>query len=230
MKKNNKLSCYLMALLFMIISYLLVNNIVISILNGLYFFLIVYKYITLSFIKVNKKIDTYEEFTHFANVLIMQLTVTPNLNESLNEIARINKKTYSEVLLDDSLTINEKLESLEQFFPIPLYHILKHILLLYAEQGGDILTMSQELLNKCDMELANMQEIYSLNRQKWSESVIMWGFALVGFFYLRSSLISYYLTLIEKPSFMVSVEIFLLIFVSTLKLVSNRYIKEQVEL
>lgn len=230
MKKNNKLSCYLMALLFMIISYLLVNNIVISILNGLYFFLIVYKYITLSFIKVNKKIDTYEEFTHFANGLIMQLTVTPNLNESLNEIARINKKTYSEVLLDDSLTINEKLESLEQFFPIPLYHILKHILLLYAEQGGDILTMSQELLNKCDMELANMQEIYSLNRQKWSESVIMWGFALVGFFYLRSSLISYYLTLIEKPSFMVSVEIFLLIFVSTLKLVSNRYIKEQVEL
>ena len=90
--------------------------------------------------------------------------------------------------------------------------------------------MSQELLNKCDNELSNMHEIYSLNKQKWIESVVMWGFAIIGFLYLRSSLISYYLTLIKNSSFMVCVEVFLLVFITTLKLVSKKYIKEQVEL
>lgn len=229
-KNNGKSSCYLIALLFMILSYYLLESIILAILNGLYFFVIIYKYVTLSFIEVNNKIDTYEEFSHFANGLIMQLSVTPNINDSFKQIASINKKEYSEILEDDSLSINEKLESLENYFPIPLYHILRHILLLYIEQGGNIIDMSQELLNKCDNELSNMQEIYSLNKQKWIESVVMWGFAIIGFLYLRSSLISYYLTLIKNSSFMVCVEVFLLVFITTLKLVSKKYIKEQVEL
>ena len=229
-KKNNKISCYLASLLFMALSYYLLNNLIFALINGLCFFLVMYKYITLSFIKVNEKLDTYEEFTHFANCLIMQLSVTPNLNESFNEVAKIHKRDYSDILLDDSLTVSEKLESLENNFPIPLYHILKHILLLYVEQGGNILDMSQELLNKADLELSNMQEIYSLNKQKWMESVIMWGFAMIGFFYLRSSLISYYITLIQRRSFMLCVEIFLLVFLVTLKIVSQKYIREQVDL
>lgn len=229
-KNSNKVSCYFLALLFMILSYYLLENIIIAILNGLYFFVIVYKYIELSFMLVNKKINTYDEFSHFANGLIMQLSVTPNINDSLKQIAEINKKYYSEILIDDSLTVNEKLDGLENYFPIPLFYVLKHILLLYIEQGGNILDMSQELLNKCDNELNNMQEIYSLNKQKWTESVVMWGFAIIGFLYLRSSLISYYMTLIKETSFKICVEMFLLVFVITLRLVSQKYIKEQVEL
>ena len=84
-KNNGKSSCYLIALLFMILSYYLLESIILAILNGLYFFVIIYKYVTLSFIEVNNKIDTYEEFSHFANGLIMQLSVTPNINDSFKQ-------------------------------------------------------------------------------------------------------------------------------------------------
>ena len=60
-KKNNKISCYLASLLFMALSYYLLNNLIFALINGLCFFLVMYKYITLSFIKVNEKLDKYFE-------------------------------------------------------------------------------------------------------------------------------------------------------------------------
>lgn len=228
-KDNTQIMCLIISMIFVILSYWLLGNIIISLLNGLFFFYVIYKGITIVYRKVIKKIQTYEEFRNFANQLIMQLSVTPSINDAFAQISSMCDKKYHNILLDESLLLNEKLESLENYFPIPLFFILKHILLLYVEQGGNILEMSQELLSKCDIELVNMQEIFALNKHKWSESIIMWGFAILGFVYLRSALISYYLTLIENVSFMLCIEGFIILFISCLNISSKKYLKEQIE-
>ncbi len=228
-KDNLQIICLIISMFFLILSYWLLNNLMLSLINGLFFFYVIYKNIILSYKKVINKIQTYEEFRNFSNQLILQLSVTPSIKDAFEQISTMDSKQYYSILIDDSLMLNEKLESLENYFPIPLFLILKQILLLYVEQGGDILEMSQQLLNKCDIELANMQEVFSLNKHKWSESIVMWGLAILGFIYLRSALVTYYLILIKKVSFKFGVEGFLILFILCLNISSKKYLKEQIE-
>lgn len=229
-KDNSQLICYFISLLFMGINYLLLSNIYFALFNGVCFFIVLYKNVVLTYKQVNQRINNFEKFKSFANRLIMQLSVTPSINDAFKQMCNIEQEEYNDVLLDDSLLIEEKFDNLDNYFPMPLYQVLKQILLIYQEQGGQILVMSQELLNKCDIEYSNMLEIYSINRQKWSECLIMWAFAILGFVYLRSALISYYLILIKSFVFVIFIEAFIILFIYCMSLVSKKYLREQIDL
>lgn len=229
-KDNFQFICYIISLLFMGLTYLLIDNLYFALFNGVCFFYVIYKNVVLVYKQVHFRINNFERFKCFTNRIIMQLSVTPSVSEAFRQISNISNEEYNDVLQDDSLLVGEKLDNLEYYFSMPLYQVLKQILLIYEEQGGQILEMSQELLNKCDLEYSNMLEIYSINKQKWSECLIMWVFAILGFIYLRSALISYYLILIRSLIFVAFIEGFILMFIYSLSIVSNRYLKEQIDL
>jgi len=58
----------------------------------------------------------------------------------------------------------------------------------------------------------------------------MWAFAILGFVYLRSALISYYLILIKSFVFVIFIEAFIILFIYCMSLVSKKYLREQIDL
>jgi cytidylate kinase len=68
-----------------------------------------------------------EVFSHFANSLVMQLTVMPNVSTSLIDISDYLDKEQKDIISNEELLINERLDLLDKYYDFPLYYVFKEI-------------------------------------------------------------------------------------------------------
>ena len=85
----------------------------------------------------------------------------------------------------------EKLTYLHKYFAFDLYRIFLDIVTLWSEQGGDILTMSQHLINQVRLK-SNLIHCQNVQRSKTIEFTVLWTIALSIMASLRFALSQFY--------------------------------------
>ena len=188
-------------------------------------FLLINFYTIPKLINIMKYRSSLLTFSHFANSLIMQITVTPNASTAINEISNFLNNEEKEILQNDELLVKEKLEAIEKNYDFPLYQVFKEIIVLYDTQGGDIIDMSLQLLRQIDDYIKNVEEIYLDNIKKISEVLVLWGFAFGVIIYIKEIMKDYYMQIILNQSFQMVIGIFFMMFIITLFILSKKYIE-----
>ena len=123
MKKSKEvIVSYIVGLVFGVIVYYFSLDLILSIISFSFMFCLLKFFIIHKLNKLKSFRKSLSNFSHLANSLIMQLTVTPNATTSLNEISNFLSEDERTILQNDELLVKEKLDSIEKYYNFPLYH------------------------------------------------------------------------------------------------------------
>lgn len=230
---NNKvkemLASYFFAILMFLMVFYFTSKIIYGAILGVLTFLLINFYLIKKLKSLQKLKKSLSKFSHLANSLIMQITVTPNVSMSMEAISDLLDEEERNIFSNDELLVKEKLDSIEKFYPFPLFQVFKEIIVLYDTQGGNIIDMSMQLLAQIDEYIKNFEVIFLDNNKKIGEVMILWCFSLIALFYIKTVLNDYYVEIIKLAKYQYIIVIFFLMQLLSVFIVAKKYIEVKVD-
>lgn len=167
-----------------------------------FYFLFIYKKL-INHLSVLKKVH---ECYLFSNNFLVTLSIKQTLNASFEAVRTSVSDEFFEYLQSiDELNPQEKLLYLNKYFPFHSFQIFVEVILLWIEEGGDILQMSSHVINA----IREMQEYasycQSIDKRKGFEIATLWFFSLIIVVVLKFSLTGSYAEMLKQPIFIASV-------------------------
>lgn len=139
-----------------------------------------------------------QDMNQIINALVLQISVTPSLYTSLEAIFPNLSISLQEKIGD----IREEapldvMERLNFGFNHPVFSIFNQILKLYVEQGGDIIAMTQQIVNQANQVKTYTMDYLQVKNKKMKELLVSWGFSWLTMIYMRYLLSQYYLAMVH---------------------------------
>ena len=179
---------------------------------------------------IKRRIDKYQEKTRryhqcyqFINSYLISLSIKGSLSAARESSYGTADKGTREVI--DSikdLDEEEKLSYLSKYFKFDLYHLFVDTIKVWREQGGDILTMSQYLINKVRLKEEYLLFCESVHRSKLVEFFVLWGITLTILTSLRFALSQFYTKIIHAMFFQIAVVVLFLFVLLSIYLMVSR--------
>lgn len=172
------------------------------------------------FKKHNLKINRFHQCYSFINNFLISLSIKESILGAFESACEGMGDDFNEEL-DAMADFNEmeKVSYLHHYFPFHLYRLFIDLVSLWSEQGGDVIEMSNHLLNEAreieDYLMFSQRE----NKKALAEFGVLWGFSLSILFILRFVLNDFYDSIIKQsfyPYSVLAIFIFLLISIEIL--------------
>ena len=142
-----------------------------------------------SFYKYQVKTRRFAECYHFINTFIVSLSVKGVVQGAYETtIGAMNEDFITNIENIEAFSNKEKLEHLNKYFRFHVYSLFVDLINIYEEQGGDILAMSNHLLDETRMIEEYVSESRTIAKKKIFEFVILWALTLGIMIFLRFSL------------------------------------------
>ena len=202
--------------LFAIAYYLGTNSLIFTILLLVITFAYFLVVIARRFAKFNNKVKRFHECYFFINNFVVGLSIKSSVSAALENLYSSMSSDYQEeIKACDEMNDEEKLRYLEKFFPFHIYQLFLDVFLLWVEQGGDIIQMSNHLT----IQLRESEELIvfseSNNRSHLVEFSMLWGFAIAIVVALRFALSIFFETISKQLFFQIGIfAVFLFVLVS----------------
>ena len=167
---------------------------------------------------IKRQIDKYQEKTRryhqcyqFINSYLISLSIKGSLSaareSSYGTADKVTRKVIDSI---KDLDEEEKLSYLCKYFKFDLYHLFVDTIKVWSEQGGDILTMSQYLINQVRLKEEYLLFCESVHRFKLIEFFVLWGITLTILTSLRFALSQFYTRIIHAMFFQIAVVVLFL--------------------
>ena len=139
------------------------------------------------------KIHRYHQCYQFINTFIVSLNIKGSMSAAIESSYEVSDETTKEVL-DSIKEMNEeeKIGYLCKYFKFDLYRLFVDIVSLWNEEGGDILKMSQYLVNQARLKEQYLITCETIHRQKTIEFVTLWSISLAILAILRFTLSQFF--------------------------------------
>ena len=89
--------------------------------------------------------------------------------------------------------------------------------------------MSMRLLEQIDNYIKNIEEISLDNYKKISEVLVLWGFSFAALFYVKHVLHNYYIEIVKENIFKIVIFLFFFMFVTSLFILTKKYIEVKID-
>ena len=186
------------------------------------FFIFLFSLVFFVFI-VRRQIDKYREKTRryhqcyqFINTYLVSLSIKGSMTAARESSYDTSDKGTKEIL--DSIKEfdeGEKLSYLGKYFKFDLYHLFLDTVSLWNEQGGDILAMSQHLVNQVRLKEEYILFCESTHRTRLVEFIVLWALTLLILISLRFALSQFFTHIVKTIFYQVAVvAIFIFLIVS----------------
>lgn len=166
--------------------------------------------------KYQEKTRRYHQCFRFINTYLVSLSIKGSLSYARESAFNVSDERVKEVVTSiKELSEEEQLSYLSKYFKFDLYRLFVDTVNLWNEQGGDILKMSERLLNKVRLKEEYLLRCESMHKSKVIEFTILWFISLMILASLRFALSSFYTRIIKMPFYQIAVVvIFLFVLVS----------------
>lgn len=157
------------------------------------------------------KIHRYHQCYQFINTFIISLNIKGSMNAALLSSYETSDESTKEVL--DSIkemSEEEKISYLGKFFKFDLYRLFVDTVFLWNEEGGDILEMSQYLINQARLKEQYLITCETIHRQKTIEFVVLWSISLAILAILRFTLSQFYFHIRDSLFYQIAVSVIIL--------------------
>ena len=180
--------------------------------------------------KYQEKTRRYHQCYQFINSYLISLSIKGSLTaarESSYGTADSGTKEVIDSIKD--LDEEEKLSYLCKYFKFDLYHLFLDTIKVWREQGGDILMMSQYLINQVRLKEEYLIHCESVHRSKLIEFFVLWGITLTILTSLRFALSQFYSRIIDATFFQVAVVVLFLFLLLSIYIMVSRIVNVTLE-
>ena len=147
--------------------------------------------------------------------------------ESAYETADEDTKTLMDTIKE--LTEEEKIMYLCKYFKFDLYRLFVDTVYLWNEEGGDILKMSQYLVNQARLKEQYLLTCETIHRQKTIEFVVLWSISLAILSILRFALSQFFERISSTIFYQVAVVVIVLFAIASIYILIMRISKIDLE-
>lgn len=205
-KKNNNFLIYLILgivfLLVVLASYLVTNNFIVPIVVFVSSVAYALLYARKKIVKHNEKLKHIEECYNFSYNFTISINVKNSVDvayESISESLSPSLKEYLSTLEhEDRLTA---IGHLRNYFKISAFDVYYRILLLYFEQGGNIVQMASLILEEMENLNARALTMKLKIRRSLLNFSILWFLSLAILVMTRFLIPTFYLDMLANPIF-----------------------------
>lgn len=188
-------------------------------------------YICYYFILLRKKFVNYYSLItrvhscyHFINSFIITLSV----KESYEDAFRAGILLEDKFLIDQTRVIKEmnvydRVKYLRSYFNLSIYKMFLNILDLYQDQGGNILTMSDNLIRECTRTEKTLSETLSLGYKYLIEFMVLWTMSFGIVVFIRFGIRDFYQMMLNNPIISPLIFLFFLIALVSIHLFFNLF-------
>ena len=181
----------------------------------------------------NKKMKEYALITNrfhscyrFINNLIISLSVKHTLSGALESvITSMDEDFIKEYQELSHLNDFEKIEYLKKYYRFHIYNLFVDIINLYLEQGGNILTMASEVIDKSRLIEEYLKNTHTIGTRKMVEFAVLWIFSILILLVLRFVLADFYSLIASKLFFQVAVVALILFIAVSIHIFVSRFTK-----
>ena len=173
--------------------------------------------------KYREKTRRYHQCYQFINTYLVSLSIKGSMTaareSSYNTADSATKKIVDSIQNFDE---NEKLSYLCKYFKFDLYRLFLDTVFLWNEQGGDILAMSQHLVNQVRLKEEYIIFCESTHRSRLVEFIVLWSLTLLILISLRFALSQFFTHVVKTVFYQIAViAIFLFILISIYVLIKR---------
>ncbi|MCQ2772181.1 MAG: hypothetical protein MJ238_02750 [Bacilli bacterium] len=181
------------ALLFAVATYLMLGNILLSLLIGILYALVlifVVKPIIDEFLDKNKR---RHECYRFVYSFIVSLS-TNNSGEASFDLALQDSQGEEKEIVEGirDFSIKEKLQYLSSYYLEDYYRMFLSIYQIYEEQGGDVLSLAEPLINEVAQVEKSENSKNKIRMNYLIQFLTLWGMSLLILVSVRFGLSSFY--------------------------------------
>ena len=212
------------------VSFITTQNIFLAIftflVSNVFFVLIVNKKIK----KNQLKIHRYHQCFHFINSFIISLNVKGSMSAAIQSGYETTDED-TKALIDSIKELNEeeKIMYLSKYFKFDLYRLFVDTVNLWNEEGGDILKMSQYLINQVRLKEQYLITCETIHRQKTIEFVVLWTISLAILAALRFALSQFFERIRQTIFYQVAVTVIILFVLVSIYILVMRISKLDLE-
>ena len=212
------------SMLISLTSYLVLNNLVITLViffvYVLYYFVLIRRRINNYFIRVEKVHACY----HFINSFLITMSVKESLEEAYQNGLRLAPKSLlAETNEIENMNIMERINFLRSYFDLSIFKMFINIIELHQEQGGNILMISDVLIRECTRVERTLNESTSIGNRHLAEFLVLWLLTFFILIFLRFALAQFYTLMISTPLIISMIAVFYLIFMLSVHIFLVKY-------
>lgn len=225
---NTLLAFLAVSLYFGAICFVTTGNIYIALATLIIFFM-VFAFLVNPLVKrsLTKKRKGHELF-HFINHFIISLAVTLSIDQAFNDSVIDIKGEFKEVVDSiDMMTTSDKLTYLRQYFESDLYQVFLSIVMLFQEEGGDLLEMSSTLLTEATKNEEKQNATEGLEKKSIVQFSSMWFLSTLILAFLRFGLANFYDTLTTNVPYLLTATAYFAIAIASFYVYARVFTREK---
>lgn len=214
----------LLSLATAIICFLATENIYFSIvlflIFVLYFFIFQFKKLKKYFSIIKRVHSCY----FFINAFLITLSVKESFSEGYKSGLRIKDsklQLYASELKD--ITDYERIKYLRNYFKLAIYKMFLNVLEIYQDQGGNILTMSDNLIRECTRTEKTLIDSHNIGIKHLIEFIVLWALSFGVLLFLKFGIGDFYEKMIQNPIFTSLIFVFFLLFLFSIHMFLNAF-------
>ena len=162
----------------------------------LYYFILLRKRIK----KYLNKVEVVHACYHFINSFVITMSVKESFEEAYANGLRLAPKSLTlETSEIENMTIIERINFLRSYFNLAIYKMFINIVVLYQEQGGNILVLSEPLIRECTRVEKTLNESIVIGNRHLAEFFVLWLLSFFILIFLRFALAQFYSQMIASP-------------------------------
>ena len=156
--------------------------------------------------KTQLKTHRYHQCFQFINTFIISLNVKSSMSAAMQSSYETTDEDTKEII-DSIKELNEeeKLSYLIKYFKFDIYRLFVDTIKLWNEQGGNILKMSEYLINQARLKEQYLLNCETIHKQKTVEFVILWSISLAILGILRYALSQFFFKISGSLFYQVSI-------------------------
>jgi hypothetical protein len=199
---SNKLFSFLIPIIVAGVSYIVVDNIIISLTLFVVYFLYFW-FIGMPRLRAyHNRLYRHQECYHFINAFVLSLSVKATISAAFEVVEhRLNKQLVDEIKLVNRLDTFETLTYLNNYFQFKKYELFLRIIDLYIQQGGDVLDMFSLLLANARHEQSQNNHLKMISQRKLNNFVILWLLTIIVAIFARFSINELYVEMLASIIF-----------------------------
>ena len=176
------------------------------------------------------KIHRYHQCFHFINSFIISLNVKGSMSAAIQSGYETTDEN-TKAIIDSIKELNEeeKMVYLCKYFKFDLYRLFVDTINLWNEEGGDILKMSQYLINQVRLKEQYLITCETIHRQKTIEFVVLWSISLAILVTLRFALSQFFERIRQTIVYQAAVAIIILFVLVSVYILLLRVCKLELE-
>lgn len=139
---------------------------------------------------------------HFINAFIISMSVKESLEDAYQSGVRYEDKELNEVTPQlENLKVSDRISYLREFFNLAVFKMFMNVLNLYQDQGGNILSMSDELISESTRIEKSVTESLSESNRYLGQFLLLWVMSVTVLIFIRFSISSFYVSMAKTPLF-----------------------------